>query len=77
MDVAGCRSTDGIRKYKEVCLDQCKTLSDIIQNPRRKVKHDVEPHEAKLDSVSAMQGACTEDLQLQWEHAEPCYQLSG
>ena len=41
MDVTGHRSTDGVREYKEVCLDQRKALSDVIQNPRKKVKHDV------------------------------------
>ena len=56
MDVTGRRSTDGIREYKEVCLDQRKALSNIIQNPRKKEKHDVEPQEAKPNSVSAMQG---------------------
>ena len=46
---------DGVREYKEVCLDQCKALSDVIQNPRKKVKHDIEPQETKPDRVSAMQ----------------------
>ena len=30
-------------------------LSDIIQNPRKKVKHEVEPQESKPDRVSAME----------------------
>ena len=55
MDVTGHRSTDGVRECKEVCLDQRKALSDVIQNPRKKVKHDVEPQETKPDRVSAMQ----------------------
>ena len=73
MDVTGHRSTDGVREYKEVCLDQRKALSDIIQNPRKKVKHEVEPQESKPDRVSAMDHT----LQLQWEHTEPCNKLSG
>ena len=56
MDVTGRISTDGIREYKEVWLDQRKALSNIIQNPRKKVKHDVEPQEAKPNRISAMQG---------------------
>ena len=55
MDATGHRSTDGVREYKEVHLDQRKTLSDVIQNPRKKVKHDVEPQETKPDRISAMQ----------------------
>ena len=55
MDVTRHRSTDGVMEYNEVCLDQRKALSDIIQNPRKKVKHDVEPQETKPDRVSAMQ----------------------
>ena len=38
-----------------MCLDHRKALSDIIQNPRKKVKHDTEPQETKPDRVSAMQ----------------------
>ena len=55
MDVTRHRSTDGVKEYKELCFDQHKALSDIIQNPRKKVKHDTEPQETTPDRVSAMQ----------------------
>ena len=54
----GCHRTQKHRWRKAIqgsVLDQRKALSDVIQNPRKKVKHDIEPQDTKPHRVSAMQ----------------------
>ena len=46
--ITGHRSTEGVRQYKEVSLQQCSA----IQNPSKKMKQGEETQDSKLEATS-------------------------